>query len=125
MTDRIYEPGQNKISPAFAARLARLEPDETIRAIVLLYPKDGGGSGGHRQNPAARQEGTKAMVESAKEALVDIDDILDRYAGHRLAETPDALGSLAVESTAAGIRSLTTSKWVKAIFEDQPIHLLF
>ena len=53
----------------------------------------------------------------------DIDEILKKHDGRRLARRPDALGSLPVETTAAGIRALARSRWVQAVFEDQPIHL--
>jgi hypothetical protein len=38
-----------------------------------------------------------------------------------LSKSPNALGSLTVETTAAGVSALARSKWVKAVVEDQPI----
>ena len=54
-----------------------------------------------------------------------MDDILGRFDGQRFADEPDALGSIPVEATVAGIEALASSDWVKAIIEDQPIQLTF
>jgi hypothetical protein len=55
--------------------------------------------------------------------MTDIDSILKRHDGRRLARRPNALGSMPVETTAAGIKALASSRWVQAILEDQPIKL--
>ena len=65
------------------------------------------------------------MKESARDALSGVDDTLERLGGRRLADSPDAFGAVAVEATAAAIRALARSKKVKAIMEDQSIHLVF
>jgi hypothetical protein len=62
--------------------------------------------------------------KSAEAALPDIDGILKRFNGKRLATSPDALGCIPVETTAAGITALAASERVKAILEDQPISLI-
>jgi len=113
-----------KISPEFATRLEHLGPRDEVRAIVLVRTA---GLAGPPKTAQSREE-RKAMVEAtrlkAEQALDDIDGILARFKGQRLADHPDALGSLPVETTAAGIQALASSRWVKAILEDQAIHLI-
>jgi len=115
-------PRKTKISPEFAARLGRLGPKQRVRAIVVLNAETAGT--GQRQSQAERQAVIKAMRQSAERALTDVDDVLKRFGGQRLANIPDALGSLPVETTAAGIAALAASKYIKAILEDQAITLI-
>jgi hypothetical protein len=113
-----------KISPEFAARLERLGPREEVRAIVLVRTTGPEGPPDPPQSREERKAMAKATRLSAEKALDDIDGILARCQGQRLADHPDALGSLPVETTAAGIKALASSRWVKAILEDQAIHLI-
>jgi len=122
MTHRKDDPDKNKISPEFAARLDRLGPQQKVRAIVLLHIQDTGNLSAQRQSRAERQAAVEAMRKSAEQALSDIDDLLERFGGQRLAESPDALGSIPIETTAVGINALAASEWVKAIIEDQTIY---
>jgi hypothetical protein len=124
MTSKRDKPKEEKISPEFVARLDHLGPREKVRAIVLFHTGAAGRSSGGRQSRAEREAKVEALRQVAKEALQDVDDILTRYDGQRLARGPDALGSLPVETTAAGIKALTSSEWVKAVLEDQDIHLI-
>lgn len=103
-----------KLSPPFKARLSRLGGKAKIRAIVLLRT-DAVPPG------AARHEAVRAVRQSAHQRLVDIDAILERYGGRRLADAPDALGSVPVETSAQGILALAASDQVKAVLEDQPV----
>jgi hypothetical protein len=112
----------NKLSPEFTARLNNLGPQQKVRAIVLLRAEGTEKSTGQRQSRAERRAAVEAMRKSAEQALGDIDDILRRFGGQRQAERPDALGSIPVETTAAGIRALATSERVRAVMEDQAIH---
>jgi sorbitol-specific phosphotransferase system component IIA len=112
-----------KISPGFAARLKRLGPRDKIYAIVLLRTGDAAAPSGRRQSRAEREAAIEAMRASAGQALNELDGILERFDGQRFADAPDALGSIPVETTVAGIETLASSDWVKAIVEDQPIQL--
>jgi hypothetical protein len=112
---------KKKISSQFSARLARLGPEDKVRAFVLLRAGGPGSRSGRRQTRAEREEAVKAFRKSAGQALDDLDKILKKHDGRRMARRPDALGSLPVETTAAGIRALARSRWVQAVFEDQPI----
>ena len=114
-----------KISPGFSARLKRLGPREKVHAIVLLRAGEAGEPAARRQSAAEREAAVEASRRSAGRALAELDDILDRFDGQRFAEEPDALGSVPIEATAAGIEALASSDWVKAIIEDQPIQLTF
>lgn len=125
MTYRKNKSQKNKISSEFAARLNILEPKQKVRAIVLLRAQNAGKLTAQRQSRAERQAAIEAMRKSAKQALGDVDDILERFGGQRLAQIPDALGSIPVETTVAGINALAASEWVKAIIEDQAIHPIF
>src|SRR5258708_1905782 len=112
-----------KISPHFRARLDGLGPKQKVRAIVLLTTPTG-------RAPTRREARTnrRAIVESVRPAtqaaLPDIDEILHRFDGRRLKESSDALGSIPVETTPAGVRALAASDHVKTILEDQPIFSL-
>lgn len=117
--------GKEKISPAFAARLARLRPGQTIRVMVLLRGNDPEKKTTRRQSRVERKAAIKAKRQAAAAALHDIDGILEDLGGQRLADHPDALGSLPLETTAAGIDALAASDRVTAILEDQAIHPAF
>jgi hypothetical protein len=111
-----------KISPQFAARLKRLKPEEKIRAVVMLRPN---GS----ESPFMRGKGRnrQTLIDTVRQAtntiLPDLDEILAPFGGKRLAMSVNALGTIPVETTAAGINALAGSEHVKAILEDQPIAL--
>ena len=113
---------KNKISPEFAARLDHLGLHQKVRAMVLLRANGTAKSSAQRPSRAERQATIEAMRTSAEQALGDIDELLERFGGKRLSERPNALGSIPVETTAAGINALAASEWVKAILEDQAIY---
>lgn len=112
---------QTKISPEFAARLDRLDPFQKVRVIVLLCLDNALGTSTKRQSPAERQAIIDAVREAAQAKLLEIDRVLEQFGGKRLAPTVDALGSLPIETTVAGINALAASEQVKAILEDQTI----
>jgi hypothetical protein len=111
----------DKINTALKARLDRLEPQQTVPAIVLLGVGGVDGTSGRRQSPAERQAAIEAMRKSIEPALTEIDSVLERFGGRRMAAGVNALGAIPVETTAAGIAALAELEPVKAIFEDQPI----
>ena len=51
----------------------------------------------------------------------EIDRILQRYQGRRMAERPSAVGAIPVETTAGGVIALARADCVKTILEDQNI----
>jgi hypothetical protein len=116
---------QSKVSPGLASHLSHLEPGEKVRVIVMLRTQGAAKGGQRRSGSAEREAAVKAMKESARNALSEVDRILERFHGRRLADGPDALGAVPVEATAAGVRALARSRSVKAIMEDQSFHLAF
>lgn len=113
-------PGKDKISPVFADRLARLAPSEKIQAIVLLQTP-GTGRNGRRQPPEQRKAALEAVRRTAARAIDEIDRLLASHDGQRISPETDALGSVVVETTVAGIGALAESAQVRAILENQPI----
>jgi len=114
---------KKKISSEFSARLARLGPGDKVHAFVLLRTGTTSSRSSTRQNRSEREAAVKAARKSAERALTDIDKILKQHDGRRLARRPNALGSMPVETTAAGIKALARSRSVQAVLEDQPIRL--
>jgi hypothetical protein len=113
-----------KISPELTARLARLAPRQKVRVILVLRTEDTGKDLRQRQSRAEREAAIDAVRKAAEPALIDIDRILERFDGKRLAVDVDALGCIPVETTATGITELAASGRVKAVLEDQSISLL-
>lgn len=116
-------PSQTKISSEFMARLGRLKPAEKVRAVVMLHTPDAGSTGGRRQNAGERRKAVAAVRKSAESALPEIDEILERFGGRRLTGEVDALGTISVETTGAGVGALADSDHVTVILEDQPVTL--
>jgi beta-phosphoglucomutase-like phosphatase (HAD superfamily) len=113
-----------KISEEFAARLSHLDRDQKVHAIVILRTNEDGVISTRRKSREERQAAINAIRESAQSALPAIDEILERFNGKRLATGVNALGAIAVETTASGITALAASELVKAILEDQTISSL-
>jgi hypothetical protein len=110
-----------KISREFSLRLDRLQPRDKVRAIVMLRAEGNGAARARRPSRAERQEAAEKVSQSAEAALPEIDQILERFEGHRLAEHPNAVGAIAVETTADGVIALADADCVKTILEDQNI----
>jgi len=113
----------SKISAAFKARLDRLQPTQRVRVILLLHTMGVGTASGRRQGGPERQAAIDVIRQAAESVLKEIDDVLKRYDGARLASGVNALGAVSVETTAAGIAALAALEEVKAIVEDQPVLL--
>jgi NADPH-dependent ferric siderophore reductase len=60
---------------------------------------------------------------SGAAAVPAIEAILSRYGGRRIGEVT-SLGTVAVETTAEGIRMLRATPVVQAVLEDEPLTLL-
>lgn len=121
------EDSPEKISASLDDRLRRVDPQKTVRALVLLGP--GTRAKTHFRNVSRvsrsqRSRTAEAIRADAAGALPEIDQILESHGGRRLADEVNALGAVPVESPAAGLRALAGSRHVKAILEDQPISLI-
>ena len=94
-----------------------------MRAIVLLQPRTTGTGQSRRLSGEVRRKLAESHRQWFATRLPEIDRILDETGGKRLAEYPDTLGSLPVETNPDGILALSASDAVKAILEDQPVQL--
>jgi hypothetical protein len=109
-----------KISPELASRLRRLEPGHQVRVVLFLETPPLPAQA-DRQTPDERRNSVEAIKRSTQRAVATVDRILADHGGERLSKGPTALGSLNVETTAAGVYALARSKWVKSVVEDQSI----
>lgn len=109
------------ISREFVARLDKLGAKQKVRAVVMLQINESGASGSTQPTRQQRAEMMAQIRQRSAEALPHIDAILERYDGERLSETVNALGSVVIETTAAGIKALAASEHVKTILEDQSL----
>lgn len=114
---------QPGISREFAERLRRYRRDRPVRVAVVfeLATRRAEGQGAARRR--ARADIARETKLAANAGLEEIDRVLQEFGGKRLVESADALGTIAVETTAAGVKALATISGVKAILEDQPITL--
>jgi hypothetical protein len=112
-----------KISREFSRRLNMLQPRDKVRAIVMLRAEGNGGgaTSAGRLSHADRQEIAEQVSNAAEAALPEIDQILERYEGRRMAEHPSAVGAIPVETTVGGVIALARADCVKTILEDQNI----
>lgn len=81
-------------------------------------------SGERRPSRRSRLAQIDAFRNSARPALSEIDRILERFNGKRLALSVDALGTVSIEATPAAIEALANVDGVKAVLEDQGISSL-
>jgi hypothetical protein len=114
-----------KISAEFAARLAKLDPAVTLRAIVL--PVRGAFDQptpppGVRVRGAEREAALRAAKARTVSGFAQLDAVLDEAGGRRVSESGTALGYIVVETTPQGIESICALDWVGAILEDQSIY---
>jgi hypothetical protein len=113
-----------KVSDALRSRMEHRPPRERMRAVVLLQPQTTGTGQSRRLSGETRRKLAEAHRQWFATRLPEIDRILNETGGKRLAEHPDALGSLPVETNLDGIRALSASDAVKAILEDQAVQLV-
>ena len=112
-----------KISSEFGSRLASMSPDQKVHAVVVFAANAREGRLARRQAREERKAAIESVREAAKQALQQMDKTLEKFGGRRLQADLNALGTIAVEVTPAGINALARSKSVKAILEDQRVTL--
>ena len=95
-----------------------------VRAIVVLETERTTKGIGRRALRTQRKKLTEAAERAVEAATDDIANVVKKYGGHLLAGKLESLGSLAVETTPAGIKALTDCPQVRAILEDQSISLI-
>ncbi|KAB8334321.1 hypothetical protein SD80_007840 [Scytonema tolypothrichoides VB-61278] len=113
--------GKNKISSEFACRLNNLAPQQKVSVIVFLRLENLDKPISLRHSRAERKAAVEGIRNSARQALDYIRKILQEFGGIQLAESPDALGTIPVEISAAGVEALAASDAVKAVVEEQEI----
>jgi len=118
------KPPKFKISPEFARRLDRLRPGAVARAIVLLDTGPAPVAAPGRPSKAARKAIAATIQTAAAAALVEVDHLLERSGGRRLAPGPDLFGSIPVEAPASALLALAGSDHVRALLEDQPLSVM-
>jgi hypothetical protein len=124
MARRSSEPPKPKISPEFARRLGRLAPHAMARAIVLLDTGPAPAPSAGRPSKAVRKEISEAIRTAAAPALAEVDRLLERSGGRRLAPGPDLFGSVPIEAPVSALLALAGSEHVRALLEDQPLSLM-
>ncbi|GAB1538656.1 hypothetical protein NUACC21_13190 [Scytonema sp. NUACC21] len=112
---------KNKISSEFACRLSNLAPQQKVSVIVLLKLENFDEPVNCRLSRAERKATIEGIRNSANKSLGYIRKILQDFGGKQLAESPDALGSIAIEISVAGVKALAASDAVKAVMEEQEI----
>lgn len=112
---------KNKISSEFACRLNNLAPQQKVCIIVFLKLENLDQPINSRQSRIERKAAMEGIRNSAKQALSYIHKILQDFGGRQLADSPDALGCIPVEISAAGVEALAESDAVKAVVEEQEI----
>ncbi len=112
-----------KISPAFAARLADLPPDQPVRAIILPAISPASEEMRASTRAARKQAASETIAAVMQAGFKKTDRQLSRTGGHRFTESPNRLGFIHIEAPPASIFALAEQDWVKAILEDQPIRL--
>jgi hypothetical protein len=115
---------KTKISPEFARRLHRLAPGAMARAIILLDTGPAPAETSGRPSNAARKETSEAIRTAATAAMAEVDRLLERAGGRRLAPGPDLFGSIPVEAPVSALLTLAGSEHVRALLEDQPLSLM-
>lgn len=105
----------SKLAPDFAASLRQGDTSRQVCAFLVVNVVSGGPPFA-RSERRARREAMKAAVEAI---LPELDDLLARQGGRRLPSSLDALGIVAVETSAAGVLALAEIAWVAAILSEQ------
>ena len=111
-----------KISDEFARRLAKLAPDETVRAVVMPTPYFRNSAATRRLRGEERQAILREARQHTEASFQEIDEVLARTGGQRLSTTGNALGYILIETNAAGIDAVSSLDWVNAVMEDQAIY---
>jgi hypothetical protein len=67
------------------------------------------------QSQLERQAAIKSIRDSATQALININEVIQQFEGKLLVDRSDSLGVVAMEITAAGIEALIESDLVKTV----------
>ena len=112
-----------KVSKEFRSRLSKLAPEEKILALVLLDTTNSDLEKGKRQTRAERRQRIEEIQTAAEEAVPEIDKVLSRYDGKRLAAKANAMGCIPIQASQAAVMAVAGLDRVKSIIENQVISL--
>lgn len=121
MTPAARSDDKDKISSAFAARLAKMKSGEEVRAIVLPVIAPPSEPVQSSTTRTRREKAARATAAAMKSAFGRIDRQLSNTGGRRLTRTPNHLGFIHIEAPAKSLYALAEEEWVSAIMEDQAI----
>jgi len=111
---------REKLSAAFRSHLDALPAKAAVRAVVVLRPTIPALTG-KRPSREGRKAVAEAMQQAAQSAVERLDKVLQAVGGRRLQDSPNALGTILVEASPAGVFQLAQSDVVTAVMEDQRI----
>ena len=113
----------SKMSDSFRERIARLDPAESVRAVVVLFA--------HaapdvlvRQSLEERRAAVAVVRAAGVSALPQIDRVLVQFGGRRVSASASAVRTLLVDATPAALHALSALPEVEAILENQPLTAL-
>jgi hypothetical protein len=113
------------IAETLRSKLRHARPNERLRVLVVLDLREFPDFETRNRRGAQRKRIIAEAKSAADSALPDIASVLRKYGGTRLRESSDALGTIPVETTPAGVRALADMSAVQSILEDQPLTLAF
>ncbi len=116
-------PYREKVSREFAERLRRADKDQLIRAVLMLQTPGLENPSPREARRARRVRAIERKRGSADSALPELDAVLSKHGGRRLASV-SLLGTVPVETTPAGVDALAALGSVTSIMEDQPVRLI-
>jgi hypothetical protein len=106
-----------RIGPELDRRLRASGPDDRLR-VVLLVAAPAGAVARRRH----RRAETGARIQAAAHDLLPaVDSLLIAHGGARLSAEATVLGTLAVETTPAGVQALARLPAVEAVLGDQEL----
>jgi hypothetical protein len=107
-----------RIGPELDRRLQASGPDDRLRVVLLVAAPAGATA---QQRRRRRAETGARMRAAAHDLLPAVDSLLTAHGGERLSAAATVLGTLAVETTPAGVQALARLPAVEAVLGDQEL----
>jgi hypothetical protein len=107
-----------RIGPELDRRLRASRPDDRLRVVLLVAAAPAGAVAPRRRR---RAETGARMRAAAHDLLPAVDSLLTAHGGERLSAEATVLGTLAVETTPAGVQALACLPAVEAVLGDQEL----
>jgi hypothetical protein len=106
-----------RIGPELDRRLRASRPEDRLRVVLLVAAPAGPGA----QRRRRRAETGARTRAAAHDLLPAVDSLLTAHGGERLSPEATVLGTLAVETTPAGVQALARLPAVEAVLGDQEL----